>query len=96
MNLENLENKWEKATNKELKKKNGWILQSLTICWRRGNREPEMADFIQFVNNNTLIVIDPVFSKEAEKYIEKKSNIYCDERHKQCTIKCLILLLEIQ
>ena len=32
---------------------------------RRGNREPEMADFIQFVNNETLIMTDPVFSKGA-------------------------------
>ena len=32
-----------------------------------------MADFIQFVNDETLIVTDPVFSKEAvEQYVEKK------------------------
>ena len=38
-----------------------------------GNREPEVADFIQFVNDETLIVTDPVFSKEAaEQYVEKK------------------------
>ena len=37
---------------------------------RRGNREPEMADFIQFVNDETLIVTDPVFSREAvEQYV---------------------------
>ena len=40
---------------------------------RRGYREPEMADFIQFINDETLIVTDPVFSKEAvEQYVEKK------------------------
>ena len=32
-----------------------------------------MADFIQFVNDETLIVTDPVFPKEAvEQYVEKK------------------------
>ena len=32
-----------------------------------------MADFFQFVNNETLIVTDPVISKEAvEWYVEKK------------------------
>ena len=32
-----------------------------------------MADFIQFVNDETLIVTDPVFSEEAvEQYVEKK------------------------
>ena len=32
-----------------------------------------MADFIQFANNETLIMTDPVFSKEAvEKHVEKK------------------------
>ena len=41
---------------------------------RRGNREPEMADFIQFVNDETLIVTDPEFSKEAvEQHVEKPS-----------------------
>ena len=34
-----------------------------------------MADFIQFVNNVTLISTDPVFSKDAvEQYVEKKSD----------------------
>ena len=34
-----------------------------------------MADFIQFVNDETLIVTDPVFSKEAaEQYLEKKQS----------------------
>ena len=32
-----------------------------------------MADFTQFVNDKTLIVTDPIFSKkELEQYIEKK------------------------
>ena len=39
----------------------------------RGNREPEMAGFIQFVDGETLIMTDQVFSKEAvEQYVEKK------------------------
>ena len=37
------------------------------------SKKPEMADFIQFVKDETLIVTDPVFSKEAvEQYVEKK------------------------
>ena len=49
-----------------------WSRKVLTIQ-RRGNRVPEMADFIQFVNNETLIGTDPVFSKEAvEQNVEKK------------------------
>ena len=49
-----------------------WSRKVLTIR-RRGNREPEMADFIQFVNDETLIVTDPVFSEEAvEQYVVKK------------------------
>ena len=48
-----------------------WSWKVLTIG-RRGNREPEMTNFIQFVNNKTLIVTDPVFSKEAvEQYVKK-------------------------
>ena len=41
-----------------------WFRNILTIR-RRDNKEPEMADFIQFANDETLIVTDPVFSKEA-------------------------------
>ena len=38
-------------------------------------KEPEPADFIDFVNDENLIVNDPVFSKEAvEQYIDKKTN----------------------
>ena len=49
-----------------------WTRKVLTTQ-RMGNREPEVADFIQFVNDETLIVTDPVFSKEAaEQYVEKK------------------------
>ena len=37
------------------------------------SKNPEMADFIQSVKDETLIVTDPVFSKEAvEQYVEKK------------------------
>ena len=40
---------------------------------KKGNREPEMTDFIQFVNNETLIMTDPEFSKKAvEEYVEIK------------------------
>ena len=39
-----------------------WSRKVLKIR-RRDDREPEMADLIQFVNSETLIVTDPVFSK---------------------------------
>ena len=40
--------------------KDKWSRKVLTIR-RRGNRERDMADFIQFANNETLIMTDPVF-----------------------------------
>ena len=37
-------------------------------------KDPELADLIDFVSDEDVIVNDPVFSKEAvEQYIEKKS-----------------------
>ena len=34
-----------------------------------------MMDFIQFVNDETVIVTDPIFSKEAvQQYVEKRPN----------------------
>ena len=40
---------------------------------RKLKRDPELADLIDFVSDENLIVNDPVFSKEAvEQYIEKK------------------------
>ena len=50
-----------------------WSQNVFTIR-RRGKREPEMADFIQFVDDESLIVTDLEFSKEAvEQYVEKPS-----------------------
>ena len=52
--------------------RNKWSRKVLAIR-RRGNREPEMADFIQSVNDEIIIVTDPEFSKEVvEQYVEKK------------------------
>ena len=40
---------------------------------RKLKRDPELADLIDFVSDENLIVNDLVFSKEAvEQYIEKK------------------------
>ena len=45
--------------------------------WRRSNREPEIAEFIQFVNEKTGIIADPGLSKEAlEQYVEKKASYH--------------------
>ena len=50
-------------------------------------KEPELVAFIDFVNDENLIVNEPVFSKEAvEQYITRKQNqeglqnIYQDQR----------------
>ena len=40
---------------------------------RKLKRDPELADLIEFVSDENLIVNDPVFSKETvEQYNEKK------------------------
>ena len=47
--------------------------QKVLIIRRRGDREPKMADLIQFVNNETIIIPDLVLSEESvEQYVEKK------------------------
>ena len=51
-----------------------WSRNVLTIC-RRHKREPDLTDFIHFVNDETLTVSDPIFSKEGvEQYSDKKPN----------------------
>ena len=51
-----------------------WSRNVLTIH-RRHKREPDLTDFIHFVNDETLTVSDAIFSKEAiEQYIDKKQN----------------------
>ena len=51
-----------------------WYRNVLAIC-RRHKREPDVTDVICFVNDETLIVSDPIFSKEAvEQYSDKKPN----------------------
>ena len=50
-----------------------WSRRVLLIR-RKQRKEPGLADFIDFVNDENLIVNDRVFSKEAvEQYIEKKA-----------------------
>ena len=51
-----------------------WSRKVLTIRQNQ-RREPELSDFIKFVDNETLIVSDPLFSKAAvDKYLEKRPN----------------------
>ena len=52
-----------------------WSKRVLLIRRKKG-KELELADFIDFVNDENLIVIDPVFSKEADKYstLTRKQN----------------------
>ena len=40
-------------------------LRSVLLIRRKQGKEPELADFIDFVNDKNLIVNDPLFSKEA-------------------------------
>ena len=50
-----------------------WSRRVLLIR-RKQRKEPGLTDFIDFVNDENLIVNDRVFSKEAvEQYIEKKT-----------------------
>ena len=51
-----------------------WSRKVLTIRQNQ-RREPELLDFIKFVDNETLIVSDPLFSKAAvDEYLEKRPN----------------------
>ena len=51
-----------------------WSRKVLTIRQNQ-RREPELSDFIKFVDNETLIVSDPLFSKAAvDEYLEKRPN----------------------
>ena len=50
-----------------------WSRRVLLIKTKQG-KEPELADFIDFLNDENLIVNDPVFSTEAvEQYIDKNT-----------------------
>ena len=40
-----------------------WFRKALAIR-RKDKREPDMMDFIQFVNDNTVIVTNPIFLKK--------------------------------
>ena len=52
--------------------RNKWSRNVLKIR-RSHKREPDLTDFIHFVNNERFIVIDPIFPKEAvEQYMDKK------------------------
>ena len=48
--------------------RNKWSRNVLTIP-KRHKREPDLTDFIHFVNDETLIVSDPIFSKEDQSFI---------------------------
>ena len=51
-----------------------WSRKALTIRQYQ-RREPELSDFIKFVDNETLIVSDPLFSKVAiDEHLEKIPN----------------------
>ena len=50
-----------------------WSRRVLLIRRKQG-KEPELADFIDFANDENLKVSDPEFSKEAvEQYIDNKT-----------------------
>ena len=53
--------------------RDNWSRRVLLIR-RKQEKEPDLANFIDFVNDENLIVSDPVFSKEAvEQYIDKET-----------------------
>ena len=46
----------------------------ILLIRRRQGKQPELANFIDFVNDENLIVSDPVFCKEGvEQYTDKKT-----------------------
>ena len=50
-----------------------WSMRVLLIS-RKQEKEDELADFIDFVNDENLIVSDPLFYKQpVEHYIDKKA-----------------------
>ena len=50
------------------------MVKRVLLIRRKKGKELELADFIDFVNDENLIVIDTVFSKEAEEqYIDNKT-----------------------
>ena len=61
---------------------------------RKLKRDPELADLIDFVSDENLIVNDPVFSKDAfEHYIEKKP-VKCSKKlstHVAASTECHVL-----
>ena len=49
-----------------------WSRKVLTIRQNQ-RREPELSDFVKFVDNKTLKVSNPLFSKAAvDEYLEKR------------------------
>ena len=51
-------------------------LRRVLLIRRKQEKEPELTNVIEFVNDENLIVSDPVFSKEAvEQYIDKKTKL---------------------
>ena len=51
-------------------------LRRVLLIRRKQEKEPELTNVIDFVNDENLIVSDPVFSKEAvEQYIDKKTKL---------------------
>ena len=70
------------------------MVKKVLVIRRKLKRDPELADLIDFVSDENLIVNDPVFSKEAvEQYIEKKP-VKCGNKlstlcSRFCRISCV-------
>ena len=54
--------------------------------WRCRVIDPELADFINVINDETLLASDPLFSQESLKvYVEKEEKSYLKKKMKSCT-----------
>ena len=43
---------------------------------RKGHKEGSLGDFIELIHEETMLVNDPLFSKEAaDQYTDKKSRV---------------------
>ena len=51
--------------------------------WQSRVIDPELADFIDFINDETLLASDPLFSREALKvYVEKEDKSHLKKKMK--------------
>ena len=52
-----------------------WVQVVMNVK-RKGHKEGSLGDFIELIHEETMLVNDPLFSKEAaDQYTDKKSRV---------------------